>query len=311
MIRSIESSGLKLLHRGKVRDSFRVDARTRLLIATDRISAFDLKLKTLIPRKGEVLSRLSAYWFEQTRDIIPNHFIRLVDPQASLVHEATPLRIEMVVRGYICGTLWRVYDAGRRDYSGVRFPERLTENAKLDAPVLTPTTKEDSDEEITPEAILARGLVSASMYTKIESAALALFARGASLAAQRGLILADTKYEFGVLDGEAVLIDEIHTPDSSRYWDAHAYAQGPQSVASIDKEYVRQWMRAQAHNGALPLELSPDVAAETSKRYCTLYERVVGAPLPPLEPGTDDTRLRLQANLRTAGILNGTLEESS
>jgi phosphoribosylaminoimidazole-succinocarboxamide synthase len=309
MIRSIESAGLHLLHRGKVRDSFRVDSRTRLLIATDRISAFDLKLKTLIPRKGEVLSRLSAYWFEQTRDLIGNHFIRLVDPQASLVHEAVPLRVEMVVRGYICGTLWRAYQAGRRDYSGVRFPDGFTENAKLAAPVLTPTTKEDSDEEITPEAILLRGLVSAPLYKKIETAARALFARGATLAEQRGLILADTKYEFGVLDGEAILIDEIHTPDSSRYWDARAYAGDPRNAASIDKEYVRKWMRAHAQDGALPLELPAEVAEETSKRYCTLYERVVGAPLPSVESA--DARLRLQANLQTAGILNGTLQESS
>lgn len=308
MIRAVESSGLTLLHRGKVRDSFRVDSKTRLLLATDRISAFDLKLKTLIPRKGEVLSRLSAYWFENTADILPSHFVSLVDPQATLVKEAEPLRVEMVVRGYICGSMWRAYLEGRRDYSGVSLPAGLTENARLPTPVVTPTTKEDSDQEITGEAIVARGLVTADVYQAIHAAALKLFARGTQLAQERGLILADTKYEFGLFEGKPMLIDEIHTPDSSRYWDAASYAEDPVHAASFDKEYVRKWMRAHRVDGALPLELPEDVALETAKRYAELYLRVVGAPLPT---ETSTGLERLTHNLRSAGILGAgaTLQE--
>jgi phosphoribosylaminoimidazole-succinocarboxamide synthase len=306
MIRSIESSGLTLLHRGKVRDSFRLNASERLLVATDRISAFDLKLKTLIPRKGEVLSCLSAFWFARTRDIVPSHFIELVDPQATRVKEAQPLKVEVVVRGALCGSMWRAYQSGRRSYSGVSLPEGLTENALLPSAVITPTTKAESDEEIRADEVISRGLVSPEHYRAIEHAALALFAKGQSLSRERGLLLADTKYEFGLLCDEPILIDEIHTPDSSRYWDAADYANDPIRAVSFDKEYVRRWMRSHEQTGALPLELPLEVVQETTRRYVDLYTRITGTSLPEVRSDSRASLGRLEENLKRAGILRST-----
>lgn len=291
---------LTLLHRGKVRDSFALDGRRRLIVVTDRISAFDLKIKTPVPGKGEILNRLAAFWFERTADIVPNHVVAVPDGQAMVVRECEPIRVEMVVRGAICGTLWRAYKAGRRTFSGVQLPEGLTENAQLPEPIITPTTKEDSDREVTPAECIELGLVTAPVYAEMDRASRALFAFGQTFAAERGLLLADTKYEFGLCDGKLVLIDEIHTPDSSRFFDREAWQASPSTVGSYDKEFVRKWMRANAVDGRLPLDLPADVVRETAARYAALYQRLTGTPL-----ATDarDPQRRLLDNLVAAGVL--------
>jgi phosphoribosylaminoimidazole-succinocarboxamide synthase len=300
MITTIDIPGLELLHRGKVRDSFRIDATRRLIVVTDRISAFDLKIKTPIPRKGEVLNRLAAFWFDETKAIVENHLHAVVDPQAMVVTEATPIRVEMVVRGAISGSMWRGYQKGVRTFSGVTVGEGLTENALLPEPIVTPTTKEESDREITPKEIVDTGLVSRATYVQMEQTALALFQKGRDVAARRGLILADTKYEFGLVGDALILIDEIHTPDSSRFWDREAYDADPANVPSFDKEFVRKWMRANQVSGELPTVLPDDVVAETARRYATLFERVTGQSLGPVE---GDAEARLLRNLVTARIL--------
>lgn len=291
---------LALLHRGKVRDSFAISAAERLIIVTDRISAFDLKITTPVPRKGELLNRLSAWWFERTAHIVANHVVSVPDPQAMVVRECQPIRVEMVVRGAICGTMWRAYKAGRRQFCGATLPEGLGENGLLPQPIVTPTTKEDSDREVTPAEVVELGLASADLYAQMERTALALFAEGQQIAAAKGLILADTKYEFGLRDGSLMLMDEIHTPDSSRFFDAAAHAASPQTVGSFDKEFVRKWMRANAVDGKLPLQLPADVVTETAGRYLALYERLTGEQL-PADPRP--ARQRLYENLAAAGVL--------
>ncbi len=293
---TVNSPQLQLLHRGKVRDSFRVDAKTRLIVVTDRISAFDLKLDTPIPGKGEVLNRLAAWWFAQTADIVPNHLLRTVGRQASLVREAVPMKIEVIVRGYMAGSMARGYREGRRSFSGVAVPDGLRENDRLPQPIVTPTTKEESDQEITPDQIVAQGLLSAERYAAVEGLALRLFNRGTELLAARGLLLADTKYEFGLVDDQIVLIDEIHTPDSSRIWDAARYALAPAAVPPLDKEFVRtHMMAARARTGAWPRTLPPDIVAETLRRYAELYTRVTQQPLTPAPEAGDSLREALVA----------------
>lgn len=298
MIFYADVPGLTLLHRGKVRDSFRVSDTSRLIVVTDRISAFDVKIETPISRKGEVLNRLAAFWFDHTHDIIENHLLKVVDPQAMLVAEAEPIRVEMVVRGYAAGSLWRGYAKGKRVFSGVTVPEGLTENGPLPEAIVTPTTKEESDREIDAAEIVREGLVDARTYETMKTVSLALFARGQRILAEKGIILADTKYEFGRIDGKLVLIDEIHTPDSSRFWDRAAYERSPKDAPSIDKEYLRKWLMAESRGGPIPTHLPPEVADETHNRYVELYERVVGELPPPETPRID----RLIENLRAAHV---------
>ena len=265
---------LPLLHRGKVRDSFRVDAEHRLLVASDRLSAFDRKLDSAIPSKGAILNRLSAYWFEKTKAIVANHLIRVVADRAMIVREVEPIRVEMIVRAYITGSAWRAYAAGQRVLSGVPLPNGLSKNQQLSEPIVTPTTKDIHDTEITPQAIVDAGLATEAVYEKMASAALSLFACGSEVLREKGLLLVDTKYEFGLLDGEVVLIDEIHTPDSSRFWSADDYAKDPENVPAWDKEYVRRWLLEQASTGSSPVSLPEDVVEETRRRYADLYERI-------------------------------------
>ncbi|MFO0664736.1 MAG: phosphoribosylaminoimidazolesuccinocarboxamide synthase [Polyangiaceae bacterium] len=298
MIFYADVPGLELLHRGKVRDSFRVSETSRLIVVTDRISAFDVKIETPIPRKGEVLNRLAAFWFEHTRDIIENHMLKVVDPQAMLVAEATPIRVEMVVRGYAAGSLWRGYEKGKRAFSGAELGEGITENGLLPHPIVTPTTKEESDREITPADIVREGLASAETYEKMRQASLSLFTRGQKMLGEKGILLADTKYEFGFIDEKLVLIDEMHTPDSSRFWDRETYERAPKDAPSIDKEYLRKWLLRAAKGGPIPTHLPPEVAEETHNRYVALYERVVGKLPPPETPRLD----RLIENLRAAHV---------
>ncbi len=299
-IQSIQTPQLETIHRGKVRDSLRVDAETRLLVVSDRLSAFDRVLETPVPMKGEVLSRLSNWWFERTADLIPNHVIRVVDPVATLVREVEPIRIEMVVRGYLTGSMGRAYEAGARTFCGVKVPDGLKPNARFPAPLVTPTTKEKSDREISPAEIVEEGWTTAERYAQMKEVALRLFERGTRVLAEKGLILVDTKYEFGVLDGELMLIDEIHTPDSSRMWDRAAYERDPAKVEAHDKEYVRAWLRENRRDGEYPVALPDEVVRETTKRYVEIHERVTGEKL---EVSDEDPRARLARNLAGAGLI--------
>jgi len=305
------SPQLPLLHRGKVRDSLRAPSGDRLIIVTDRLSAFDSVLETAIPHKGAVLNGLANFWFDQTQHIIPNHVIKLVDANAMLVKEAQPIKVEMVVRQYLTGSIWRGYEAGQRTFSGVTVPDGLTKNQPFPQAIVTPTTKEDSDREITPDNLVSEGWVSRELYDQMAVKSLMLFAVGSRLLAEKGIILVDTKYEFGLLEGKLILIDEMHTPDSSRFWAADDYAKHPETAEQMDKEYVRQWLIANKKDGQYPRALTSEVAQEASRRYLDIYERIIGEALPTAEPeGTDapgsgrhDARARLLANLVAAGLM--------
>jgi phosphoribosylaminoimidazole-succinocarboxamide synthase len=291
---------LQTLHRGKVRDSLRVDAATRLLVVSDRLSAFDRVLDTPIPMKGEVLSRLSNWWFEQTADIVPNHVLRVVDPVATLVREVAPIRIEMVVRGYLTGSMERAYAEGARTFCGATVPDGLTPNARFPQPLVTPTTKEKNDRPISPAEIASEGWTSAERYAQMKEVSLRLFERGTRVLAEKGLILVDTKYEFGLLGDQLVLIDEIHTPDSSRMWDQAAYDRDPRKVEAHDKEYIRAWLRQHRKNGEYPTALPEEVVRETTRRYVEIFERITGQKL---ELSAEDPRARLARHLRAAGLI--------
>ena len=298
---------LQLLHRGKVRDSYRAPSGERLLVVTDRLSAFDSVLETPVAHKGAVLNGLAAFWFDKTRHIIPNHVIAVPDPNVTLAHEAEPIRVEMVVRHYLTGSMWRGYQQGQRTFSGVTVPDGLSKHQQFPAPIVTPTTKEDSDREITPENLVAEGWVSQELYEQMRVKSLELFNFASKWMAARGIILVDTKYEFGLLNGELILIDEIHTPDSSRFWSADDYARNPEAVEQIDKEYVRQWLLQHKTDTGYPRALTPEVAQEASRRYLDIYQRITGQPLPTTASTTDgDVHARIVSNLVRAGILKDT-----
>jgi phosphoribosylaminoimidazole-succinocarboxamide synthase len=301
-ITKLETNGNKLtfLHRGKVRDSLRVDDKTRLIVVTDRISAFNKKIKTPIPNKGAVLNGIAGFWFEQTENIIPNHVIEIIDPNLMLVKEAEPIKVEMVVRGYLTGSMWRGYEEGQRNFSGAIVPDGMKKNQKFESPVLTPTTKDEDDTEISPEEIIRTGLVSAEIWDKMSKKALELFKFGSEYLESKGIVLVDTKYEFGLLEGELILIDEIHTPDSSRFWRKSDYEANPDNAEQIDKEFVRQWMLANKVNGEVPLVLSEEVIRETTRRYEEIYEMVSGKNL---DLPNVDLSERVRMNLEKNGLL--------
>ncbi len=273
------------VYRGKVRDVVK-GGQELLLVASDRISAFDRVLAT-VPFKGEVLSRVSAWWFERCADIVPNHLAPGGDPaslgvgRATLVRKADMLPVEVVVRGYLAGSSWRDYKAGK-DISGIRLPKGLQRNERFPSPLLTPTTKEDNghDQPISGERIVAEGLVKAELWAEVEKAALAIFRRGQELAAKAGLILVDTKYEFGLVDGKLVLADELHSPDSSRYWWADSYEslfRSDEDQRELDKEPFRRWLADRGYMGdGTPPEIPDEVRIETSLRYIRAYETITG-----------------------------------
>jgi phosphoribosylaminoimidazole-succinocarboxamide synthase len=276
---NVDIAGLGKRIQGKVRDIYTLDDK-RLLITTDRISAFD-RILGLIPYKGQVLNQLSAWWFEQTADIVENHMISLPDPNVMLVKEAKTLPIEVVVRGYITGvtstSLWTMYAAGEREPYGIRLPDGLKKNDKLPEPIITPTTKAEHghDEAITSQQIVEQGLVNADIWAEVQEKAIAVFKRGQALADKAGLILVDTKYEFGLIDGKVALIDEIHTPDSSRYWTKASYAAG--SPENISKEFLREWFKAQGYTGEGEIPQMPaEFVAEVAARYIEVYETITG-----------------------------------
>lgn len=285
---------------GKVRDIYADpfgQRDTKLLIATDRQSAFDRHLG-LIPYKGAVLTLLSQFWFEQTAQIIPNHLIAVPHPNVSHVRACQAIPVEMIVRGYLTGvtqtSIWHSYQAGEREIYGQLFPDGLVKNDPLPQPVITPTTHGGGagghDERLTRDQIRSQGIVESDLYDKMEQTALALFAKGTEVAQKAGLILVDTKYEFGLLDGQLVLIDEIHTPDSSRFWDAATYHKcksAGQEPDNYDKEYLRLWYAQQGYTGdGQPPEMTDELATEVARRYLTVYERLTGSSFPPRRYGT-------------------------
>ncbi len=303
-ITAIDLQGLGTKESGKVREIYRLGDR-RVLITTDRISAFD-RVLGVIPFKGQVLNQLSAWWFEQTSDIVPNHVVVVPDPNVTLAREAVPLPVEVVVRGYITGvtktSLWTLYAQGRREVYGVRLPEGLRKNDRLPAPIVTPTTKAIAghhDEPLTPDEIVERKLLPEALWREVEAAALALFARGQELAARAGLILVDTKYEFGLVDGCLTLVDELHTPDSSRFW-TEASPGADRELEHLDKEYLRAWFAAQSYVGeGEPPPIPADLAAEVGRRYLMVYERLTGDAFVPAE---QPAVARIRHNLARTGI---------
>ena len=278
--------GQKAVYHGKVRDVYTLENDLLVMIATERISAFDVVLPAGIPYKGQVLNQIAAHYLDATRDIVPNWKIATPDPMVTIGHRCEPFKVEMVIRGYITGSAWRAYAAGERVLCGLPLPEGMRENQRFEHPIITPTTKADEghDENISRQEIIAQGLVSKEDYEQIERYTYALFERGTQMAAEKGLILVDTKYEFGKKDGKIYLIDEIHTPDSSRYFYAEGYQERferGEAQKQLSKEFVRQWLIEKGFQGKpgqqIP-EMTEAYCDSVSERYIELYERVVGKP---------------------------------
>ena len=298
--------GQDKVYHGKVRDVYFLDGERIAMIATDRISAFDVVLPKGIPYKGQVLNQIATYFLEATKDIVPNWLLSTPDPMVSLGHRCEPFRVEMVIRGYLTGSAWRAYKAGERTLCGIQLPEGMRENEAFPEPIITPTTKEDEghDENISREEIIRTGLVSEEDYKQLEAYTYALFRRGQEMARERGLILVDTKYEFGKKDGKIYLIDEIHTPDSSRYFYAEGYeerfARGEEQK-QLSKEFVRQWLIAQGFQGregeVIP-EMTPEYCQSVSERYIELYELVTGHPF--VKKDTTQLAARIERNVLAA-----------
>ncbi len=274
----------KSLYEGKVRDVYNIDDKYLAMVVSDRISAFDVVLPKGIPFKGQVLNQIAAKFLDATADIVPNWKISTPDPMVTVGRCCEPFKVEMVVRGYLAGSSWREYKAGKRTLCGVALPEGMVENQKFPSPIITPTTKADEghDENISKEEIIAQGLVSKEDYEQLEKYTYALFQRGTEIAAKQGLILVDTKYEFGKADGKIFLIDEIHTPDSSRYFYAEGYEERLKSgekQRQLSKEFVREWLMEngfQGKDGQKVPEMTDEFISQVSDRYIELYECIVG-----------------------------------
>jgi len=296
---------------GKVRDWYTLDGQRRLLVTTDRLSAFD-RVLARVPYKGQVLNQLSAWWFAQTADIIPNHLQSIPDPNAMVVTTVEPYLVEVIVRGYISGVtstaLWHRYSLGEREIYGYTFPDGLRKNQALPEPIITPTTKGGAtghDERLTPAEVVTHGILDAATWDQVQAAALALFKRGQSIAQAAGLILVDTKYEFGRgPNGQPMLIHEVHTPDSSRFWKAESYPArfaASEEPENFDKEFVRLAYAATGYRGdGLAPAMSDDLWVAASQRYITIYERLSREAF---QPGAYPIEPRLAANLKLAGLL--------
>ncbi|MDR3329404.1 MAG: phosphoribosylaminoimidazolesuccinocarboxamide synthase [Prevotellaceae bacterium] len=292
-------------YRGKVRDVYSLEGDLLVMVATDRISAFDVVLPCGIPFKGQVLNQIAAKCLDATGDICPSWKIASPDPMATVGYRCEPFAVEMIVRGYLCGSAWRAYKAGARAICGVALPEGLRENQQLPAPIITPTTKAEQgahDEDIARSEILSRGLASEADYALLEKYALALFARGSEMAAERGLILVDTKYEFGKRSGEVTLIDEIHTPDSSRYFYAEGYREHfekGEPQRQLSKEFVREWLMDngfQGKEGQRVPAMTDEVVEGISRRYVELYEHITGSAF-SAAPYPDNIYERIESNV--------------
>jgi len=293
-------------YRGKVRDVYTIDNEYLVMVASDRISAFDVVLPEPIPFKGQVLNQIAAKFLKATADILPNWVIAVPDPSATVGHMCEPFKVEMVIRGYMSGHAWRTYRDGGRQLCGVSLPEGLKENDKLPEPIITPTTKAavGHDEDISKEDIIAKGIVSQEDYEQLEKYAHALYQRGTEIAKERGLILVDTKYEFGKKDGQIYLMDEIHTPDSSRYFYLEGYEErqaNGEPQKQLSKEFVRQWLIEngfQGKEGQQVPEMTEEIVKSISERYIELYEHIVGEKFQ--YPAEGEVLARVESNVSKA-----------
>jgi phosphoribosylaminoimidazole-succinocarboxamide synthase len=296
----------KSVYHGKVRDVYSIGDDVLVMVATDRISAFDVILPKGIPFKGQVLNQIAKTFLEATKDICPNWLLATPDPMVSVGVRCEGFPVEMIVRGYLCGSAWRAYKSGVREICGVKLPEGMKENQKFPTPIITPTTKAEigkHDEDISKEEIIAQGLVSAEDYAVLEKYTLALFQRGTEIAAKRGLILVDTKYEFGKHDGKIYLMDEIHTPDSSRYFYADGYEQkfkNGEPQKQLSKEFVREWLMDngfQGKAGQQVPEMTDAIVESISNRYIELYENITGEKFVKKDD-SDSINARIESNVK-------------
>lgn len=297
-------SGQKNVYHGKVRDVYNIHDEKLVMVVTDRISAFDVVLPEGIPYKGQMLNQIAAKFLDATKDICPNWKLATPDPMVTVGLQCKGFPVEMIVRGYLCGSAWRAYKNGVREICGVKIPDGMQENQKFPEPIITPTTKAEMgmhDEDISKDDIIKKGLMSRSDYATLEKYSLALFERGTQMAAERGLILVDTKYEFGTYEGDIYLIDEIHTPDSSRYFYSEGYeerlAKG-EPQRQLSKEFVREWLMEngfQGKEGQQVPEMTPAIVESISNRYIELYEQITGETF--VKASTDDLLGRIEQNV--------------
>lgn len=295
--------GQKSVYHGKVRDVYDINDDLLVMVATDRISAFDVILPKGIPFKGQVLNQIAASFLDATADIVPNWKLATPDPMVTVGLKCEGFKVEMIIRGYLTGSAWREYAAGCREICGVKLPDGMKENERFPEPIITPTTKADAghDENISKEEIIAQGIVSAEDYAVVEQYTRALFARGSEIAAQKGLILVDTKYEFGKRDGKVILMDEIHTPDSSRYFYAADYQKrfkAGEPQVQLSKEFVRQWLidnNFMGKEGQQVPEMTDEYCDSVSARYIELYENIVGEKFQKAED--EDIHARIEKNV--------------
>jgi len=293
----------KDLYVGKVRDVYNIDDKYLAMVVSDRISAFDVVLPEGVPYKGQILNQIATKFLDATSDIVQNWKIGTPDPMVTVGHMCEPFKVEMVIRGYLSGHAWREYKAGKRTLCGINLPEGMKENQKFPTPIITPTTKEDigHDEDISKEEILSSGIVSKEDYEALEKYTLALFERGSQMAKERGLILVDTKYEFGKKNGEIYLIDEIHTPDSSRYFYAEGYEERldknePQK--QLSKEFVREWLMENGFQGQEGQEvptMTEEIINSITERYIELFEHITGDKF--VKADSDDVQKRMDSNV--------------
>jgi len=296
----------KNVYHGKVRDVYNINDEKLVMVATDRISAFDVVLPEGIPFKGQILNQIASKFLDLTSDIVPNWKLSTPDPMVTVGTKCEPFPVEMIIRGYLTGSSWRSYKAGAREICGVKIPEGMKEHQKFPQPIITPTTKaaEGHDEDISKEEIIKRGLISAEDYAQIEEITYKLFQRGTEVAAKRGLILVDTKYEFGKKDGKIILIDEIHTPDSSRYFYSEGYEERfkkGEPQRQLSKEFVREWLMAngfQGKDGQKVPEMTPEIVNGISERYIELYEHITGEKF--VKETSEDLAKRIEENVKKA-----------
>ena len=296
--------GQKSVYHGKVRDVYNIHDETLVMVVTDRISAFDVILPEGVPYKGQILNQIASKFLDETKDICPNWKLATPDPMVTVGIQCKGFPVEMIVRGYLCGSAWRAYKNGVREICGVKIPDGMRENQKFPQPIITPTTKAEMgmhDEDISEEDIIKKGLMSRSDYATLQKYTLALFERGTQMAAERGLILVDTKYEFGTYEGDIYLIDEIHTPDSSRYFYSEGYeehfAKG-EPQRQLSKEFVREWLMEngfQGKEGQPVPEMTSDIVESISNRYIELYEQITGETF--VKALTDDLPGRIEKNV--------------
>ena len=296
--------GQTKVYHGKVRDVYFIDNKYLVMVASDRISAFDVILPEGIPYKGQVLNQIAALFLDETSDIVPNWKIATPDPMVTVGKLCKPFPVEMIIRGYLTGSSWRTYKSGKREICGVPIPDGMKEHQRFEKPIITPTTKADEghDEDISREEIIRQGLISEEDYKQIEEITYKLFQRGSEIAAKHGLILVDTKYEFGKIGDQIYLMDEIHTPDSSRYFIADQYEECFEKglpVKQLSKEFVREWLMAngfQGQEGQQVPEMTPDIVNSISERYIELYEKVTGKKFEKADE-SDDILKRIEKNI--------------